>query len=176
MSYLLLTIALAFGVTACGGDDSSGGGGSANAADTKKATVALTDGLKAHADGDLTKATKQYNQTLELDPGNKFAYYNLALIDEARSNYGLAEQRYRSALKSDPKYGPALFNLAILRTGADPKEAVSLYQRAVKANPKDASAWLNLGLLQRASGQKAEGNKSVQKAIALNPKLKDPAA
>ena len=68
-----------------------------------------------------------------------------------------------------------MFNLAILRTGPDPKEATALYQRAVKANPKDASAWLNLGLLLRASGQKAAGNVAVLKALALNPKLKDPA-
>ena len=109
------------------------------------------------------------------DAKNKFAFYNLALIDEASGNYGLAEQKYRSALVSDPAYEPALFNLAILRTGPDPKEATALYQRAVKSNPKDAAAWLNLGLLQRASGDKPGGNASVLKAIALNPKLKDPA-
>lgn len=174
VSYLLLTLALAFAATACGGDDKADGS-SANATGTKKATATLNEGLKAHADGDLTRATEFYNETLKLDSSNKFAYYNLALIDEARSNYGLAEQKYREALKSDPEYGPALFNLAILRTGPDPSEAISLYERALKANPKDASAWLNLGLLQRASGQKAEGDESVRKAIVLNPRLKDPA-
>jgi len=169
-----VTIALALGATACGGDSS--GGDSSSASDTKQAATALDAGLKAHADGDLTAATAAYKKTLKYDAKNKFAFYNLALIDEASGNYGLAEQKYRSALESDPKYEPALFNLAILRTGPAPKEAMSLYQRAVKSNPKDAAAWLNLGLLLRASGAKAEGNRSVLKAIALNPKLKDPAA
>ena len=169
-----VTVALALGATACGGDSS--GGDSSSAPDSKKATTELNAGLKAHAKGDLNGAAASYKKTLEYDPANKFAFYNLALIDEAGGNYGLAEQKYRAALDSDPKYEPALFNLAILRTGPAPKEATSLYQRAVESNPKDASAWLNLGLLLRASGVKAQGNKAVLKAIALNPKLKDPAA
>ena len=168
-----VTVALALGATACGGDSS--GGDSSSAPDAKKATTALNAGLKAHAKGDLNGATASYKKTLEYDPANKFAFYNLALIDEAGGNYGLAEQKYRAALETDPKYEPALFNLAILRTGPAPKEATSLYQRAVQSNPKDASAWLNLGLLQRASGDKAQGNNSVLKAVALNHKLKDPA-
>lgn len=169
-----VTVALALGATACGGSDSSSGD-SSSAPETKKAATALDAGLKAHADGDLTAASAAYEKTLKYDAKNKFAFYNLALIDEASGNYGLAEKKYRSALKSDPAYEPALFNLAILRTGPNPKEATSLYQRAVKANPKDASAWLNLGLLLRASGNTPEGNKAILRAIALNPELKDPA-
>jgi tetratricopeptide (TPR) repeat protein len=170
-----VTVALALGATACGGSDGSGTGDSSSAPDAKQAKTALAVGLKAHAAGDLTAASDAYKKTLKFDPANKFAFYNLALIDAAGGNYGLAEAKYRSALKTDPAYEPALFNLAILRTGPAPKEAISLYRRAVKSNPKDASAWLNLGLLLRASGDKAQGNKSVQKAIALNHKLKDPA-
>jgi tetratricopeptide (TPR) repeat protein len=51
---------------------------------------------------------------------------------------------------------------------------MALYERAITADPKAAGAWFNLGLLQRANGQVSAGNKSVQKAIALNPNLKDP--
>jgi Tfp pilus assembly protein PilF len=172
---IAVTVALVLGATGCGGSDSGGDGSSSTAPDTKKAATALDAGLKAHADGDLTAASTAYKKTLKYDPKNKFAFYNLALIDEAGGNYGLAEQKYRAALDSDPKYEPALFNLAILRTGPDPKEATALYQKAVAANPKDAAAWLNLGLLLRAGGQQEEGTKAVLKAIGLNPKLKDPA-
>jgi tetratricopeptide (TPR) repeat protein len=173
---VVLAAALTLGATACSGNDSSTKSSSSSTApDPQKAKAALNAGLKAHAAGDLTTAAADYKKTLKYDPNNKFALYNLALIDEAAGNYGLAEQKYGAALKSDPAYEPALFNLAILRTGRDPKEAISLYKRAVTANKKDASAWLNLGLLLRAAGNKAEGNKAVIRAIALNPKLKDPA-
>jgi tetratricopeptide (TPR) repeat protein len=165
------------GVTACSGSG-SGDNDSASATvapDAKKAQTALDAGLKAQTAGDLTAAAASYNETLKYDATNKYAFYNLALIDEASSNYGLAEEKYRSAIKSDRKYEPALFNLAILRTGADPKEAISLYTRAVAADKKDAAAWLNLGLLLRTDGQERAGDKDVLRAIALNPDLKDPA-
>jgi tetratricopeptide (TPR) repeat protein len=172
---VVLTSALALGVSACSGSDSSSSGASSAASpDAKKAATALDAGLKAHSKGDLTTAAADYKKTLSYDPKNKFAFYNLALIDAASGNYGLAEQKYRSALNTDPAYEPALFNLAILRTSRDPKEAIRLYKRAVASNRKDAAAWLNLGLLLRAGGQVAEGDKAVRRAIALNPRLKDP--
>jgi tetratricopeptide (TPR) repeat protein len=172
---VVLATVLAFGATACSGDspgkDTSS---SSTSSDKQKARTALDAGLQAHSTGDLTTAAADYRKTLKYDPANKFALYNLALIDEASGNYGLAEQKYRLALQADAEYEPALFNLAILRTGRDPEEATALYKKAVAANPKDASAWLNLGLLQRAAGDATEGNKSVSHAIGLNPKLKDP--
>ena len=174
---LALTAVLALGVTACSGDEApqESDAASSPAPDAKKATTALNAGLELHAAGDLTAAAKKYDETLTYDPENKFAFYNLALIDEAAGNYGLAEDKYRAALESDPAYEPALFNLAILVTSSDPDEAIELYQRAVKAEKKDAAAWLNLGLLLRAAGQEVEGDKAVLRAIGLNPELVDPA-
>lgn len=173
-----LVSVVALGASACSGDDSQPDASDSTVApDAKKAKEALDAGLKAHAAGDLTKATQLYNTTLEYDETNQYAFYNLALIDEANGNYGLAEDNYRAALETDAKYEPALFNLAILRTASDdPKEAIALYERAVAADKKDAAAWLNLGLLQRESGQVSEGNENVLRALALDPSLEDPAA
>jgi tetratricopeptide (TPR) repeat protein len=175
-----LTSVLALGASACAGGTGTNGGASgghssaAPAHDAKKATTALNAGLKAHSAGNLTRAAADYKKVLTYDPSNKFAFYNLALIDEASGNYGLAQDKYRAALKTDPAYEPALFNLAILRTGTDPKEAITLYKSAVAADKKDAAAWLNLGLLLRAAGQTREGDRAVLRAVSLNPKLKDP--
>ena len=174
ISALAITSVIALGVTACSGDDDPSSNSSV-APDAKKASAAVETGLKAHSAGDIAAATDAYNEALKYDPTNKFAFYNLALIDESQSNYGLAEEKYRAALKTDPAYHPALFNLAILVTGSDAQEAITLYQSAVAANKKDSAAWLNLGLLLRSEGQKRAGNEAVLRAIALNPKLKDPA-
>jgi tetratricopeptide (TPR) repeat protein len=172
---LVVPTVLLLGVTGCsGGTPAASKASAAVAPNAKLASAALDAGLKAHAAGDLAAAVTDYNKTLKYDATNKFAFYNLALIDEGNSNYGLAEANYRSALKKDSAYEPALFNLAILRTGPDAKEAISLYKRAVAADKKDAAAWLNLGLLLRAHGQKSAGDKDVLRAIALNPKLVDP--
>lgn len=171
---LALTSVLALSVAACSGSDPAAQSAKV-APNAKTASTALDAGLKAHAAGHLTTAVADYNKTLKYDATNKFAFYNLALIDEGHSNYGLAEAKYRSALKTDPAYEPALFNLAILRTGPDATEAISLYERAVAANSKDAAAWLNLGLLLRTNGKNAAGDKDVLRAIGLNSKLVDPA-
>ena len=167
----LVLLALVFTLSSCGNSDTSG----TVAPDAKKASTALNAGLKAHAAKNLTLASTDYQEALKYDHKNKFALYNLGLIDAANGNYGLAEDRYRIVLGLDPKYGPALFNLAILRTArGDSKEAIKLYSLAVAADSKSAAAWLNLGLLQRANGARNAGNRSVLKAISLNPKLKDP--
>jgi tetratricopeptide (TPR) repeat protein len=176
VSSFALAAALAFGATACSGDDGDKGASSSAEPDTKKAAAAVEAGLEAHSAGDLKAATVDYNKALEYEPTNKFAFYNLALIDVSNSNYGLAEDNYRSAIKTDAEYEPALFNLAILRTSSDPAEAISLYNRAVAVDKSDAAAWLNRGLLLRDQGRMTAGNKSVLRAIALNPKLKDPKA
>src|SRR4051794_31597889 len=172
---LAVVALLSFGLVACSSPSSDATSTSGASADAQAAAAALDAGLKAHAAGDLAGATAQYNKVLSLDKTNKYALYNLALIDEANGNYGLAQEKYRAALATDPSYEPALFNLAILRTSADPKEAIALYQRAVAADPKDAAALFNLGLLQRSNGDKETGDKNVLLAIAMNPKLKDPA-
>ena len=175
---IALVSVLALGATACSGDDEPGGAaGSTVAPDAKKALTSLNAGLEAHAAGDLEQASEDYNAALEYEPTNQFAFYNLALIDEANGNYGLAEDNYRSALETDAEYEPALFNLAILRTASgDPEEAIELYERAVAADKKDAAAWLNLGLLLREQGQERTGTEYVLRAIALDPSLEDPSA
>ncbi len=174
ISALAITSVLALGVTACSGDDNPSSS-SSTAPDAKKAAAAVESGLEAHSAGDITTATADYNEALKYDATNKFAFYNLALIDASASNYGLAEEKYRAALKTDPAYQPALFNLAILLTERAPDEAIGLYEDAVAADKKNAAAWLNLGLLLRGEGQVRAGNEAVIRAIALNPELKDPA-
>jgi tetratricopeptide (TPR) repeat protein len=145
--------------------------------DSKKAATELQTGLQAQGKGDLDTAAKHYQEALKYDTKNKYAFYDLALIDAARSNYGEAEKKYRVVLGIDPAYAPALFNLAILlKNQGNTTEATSLYRRLLTADPKNASAHMNLGLLLREAGQKAEGDAEVKQAITLNPRLTDPAA
>ena len=66
--------------------------------DPKKASAELSTGLKAQAAGTLSDAAQHYNEALKYDPKNKFALYDLALIDAADSNYGEAANKYRAVL------------------------------------------------------------------------------
>ena len=89
-----------------------------------------------------------------------------------------AEGKYRVVIKLDPLFEPALYNLGVILGASESRAvvAIDLYRRAIGARPTAAEAHFNLALLLRGQGKKAEGAAEMSKALALNPKLKDPAA
>jgi tetratricopeptide (TPR) repeat protein len=152
-------------------------GDSDSKSSAKSINATLNAGLAAQAKGDLAEARKQYEKVLTMDSKNKYALYDLAVIDYGQSNVGLAEQRYLKVLQIDAKYEPALYNLAVLyQAKGDTNKALPFYQRAVQANPNDPNAHFNLALILRAIHYKADGDAQMKIALRLNPKLKDPAA
>jgi tetratricopeptide (TPR) repeat protein len=140
--------------------------------DADQAATALAAGLKAHAAGRLQEAEADYRKVLIYDPRNKFAYYNLGLIDETQGDAGSAESNYRIALTIDPDFVPALFNLAILRTSADSaREAIDLYKHVIQVDASYAAAHLNLGFLLVDDGQAKKGKAELAIAVGLDPTL-----
>jgi len=135
------------------------------------AADALARGLKAHTAGNLAEASKDYHDVLAHDPNNKFAYFDLGVIDQAAGRNAEAEGNYRSALKTDPDFEPALFNLAILRTAIDINEAISLYRHAAAVSPNEATVHLNLGFALRQAGDVAAGEAELARAVQLDPAL-----
>jgi tetratricopeptide (TPR) repeat protein len=146
-----------------------GGSGGDSAAD------ALNRGLAAHAAGKLDDAVTAYFQTLEKDPKNKFALYNLGEIAQRQNRLVAAEAYYRLALEQDPKMESALFNLAIVRTNVGATaDAVALYKQVIAVNANNAAAHFNLGLLYRQLGQTADAQQELATAQRLDPKLVAP--
>jgi tetratricopeptide (TPR) repeat protein len=161
---LLVAGALALG--ACGGDDGDAVSGG------KQAGTLLNEGLQAQIQGDSEKAADLFNQVIDADPRNKFAYYNLGFIAQQGGEDAEAESQYRLAISVDANYAPALYNLAILRDEAGARdEAIELYRRATTADPEFAEAFLNLGLALRAAGNAAEAQEALDNAVRLKPEL-----
>lgn len=133
----------------------------------------LVGGLQAHFSGDIEKARENYEKILEADPTNKFALYNLGLIEQQADRLETAESFYRRALATDPHFAPALFNLAIIRSASAPQEAADLYQRVIAQNPNDAAAHLNLGFVLVSLGRVEEAQSEFVRAVELDPRLAD---
>ena len=151
------------------------GGGAKGESDL--ASDALNRGLKAHNAGNLAEARTAYFETLFHDRTNKFAYFNLGQIAQTEKKNAIAEGYYRSALEADPRFGPALFNLAIIRNDLGFKqEAADLYRRDIQADPNNAAAYFNLALILRELGQTAEANQMFARAQQLDPRLVPPPA
>ena len=164
-------ILLAFGLAGCSGDG-----------EREQADEILQQGLAAQAAGDFVTAVESYLRVIQLDPQNKFAYYNLGVIDQGQGDLEGAESHYRTTLGLDPDFVPALFNLAIVRTEAgSADEAVTLYEHLIEvtpietASPEDirlvAAAHLNLGFLLIEQGHERRGQKELDEAVRLDPTL-----
>lgn len=139
------------------------------------ASDALARGLEAHNQGRLDEATAAYRAVLAHDPNNKYAFYNLGVIDQFAGRATAAESNYRLALSIDPDYAPAAYNLAIIRTAAgSTDEAIDLYKRAVGSQPGWAAAHWNLGLMLRAAGQSQAAEAELARAQQLDPTLRVP--
>lgn len=156
-----LTATLALGA-GCGSQDKT---------EAQSAAQALDQGLKAHGEGRLDDAEKLYREVLVLDPSNKWAYYNLGVIEQSRGQAVMAEANYRQALAVDQNFGIAIYNLAVLLTGSNPQEALRLYRQLIEIEPDSAVGHLNLGFLLISLGQEQEGRAELNKAVALDPAL-----
>ena len=160
-----LLVAVLAALAACGG------GSSGTQSSAQLAANDVNAGLSAQAAGRLADAATDYKNAITHDPHNKYAYYDLALVQQLLGQAAAAEQNYRAALQLDPNLAPALFNLAILRTTPSPAEAEQLYRHVISLQPKDAATHLNLGFLLRSEGRAAEGTTELQTAVSLDPTL-----
>ena len=92
-------------------------------------------GLQAEVQGDYATAQAKFEDLLKVDPSNKFANYNLGYIAQTvDKNNASAAKYYAAAIKTDPQYGPALYNLAIIKT-ANGDKAGANKMRAMAERP-----------------------------------------
>lgn len=77
---------------------------------------------------DLDEATRLL-EPLASDGGDALVLYNLGLVAQKRGKYNNARSRYLAALKADPSYNPARFNLAVLTWEAGVKDEAQHHAR-----------------------------------------------
>ena len=117
-------------------------------------------------------------EPLAVDGRDALVLYNLGLIAQRRGTYNPARSRYLAALKADPSYAPARYNLALLTGDAGIKEEAQ--HHALKfielspGDPRGAELRTRVGLdLQPApAGPMLPGTVSPEPAPAPKPAVK----
>jgi tetratricopeptide (TPR) repeat protein len=161
-----LAAALLIAITAC-----SSSATKSPSTTLKPADKLLQQGLAAQNAGRISEAKQDYLAVIHIDPANKIAYYDLGVIYQRQNDATNAAVYYQKALLADPKYKPALFNLAVLDASTAPQTAIALYRQLLVLNANDANVHFNLGLLLRTTNQAVEGNAEIATALKLDPGL-----
>lgn len=137
---------------------------------TNSASELIAAGIEVEKSGDIATAFDYYQAAIARDGDDKFAHFDAGHIWQTWGNAVKAEAEYDAALRLDPDFPSALYNLAVLKSAGDPQAAVDLYRRVIAVQPDNASALFNLGVLLYQAGDPS-GTQLVRDAIALQPRL-----
>jgi tetratricopeptide (TPR) repeat protein len=133
-------------------------------------------GLKAFQAGDWDKAASYFEDSVEDNPNDADAYFNLGAAQEKAGQLDKAETSYMAAQKIAPNHVPSVLNLGRLyQLRGDGDLALSLYEDAVKRTEGEAQAQV-LAQLSAALRLKKKWDRSeevVRRALALSPDLLD---
>jgi tetratricopeptide (TPR) repeat protein len=81
----------------------------------------------------------------------------------------LAEREFQMALKLDPSYEEAYFNLALLKVEQDEGEAARLLEKAIEFDPKYTEAHQQLGILRQKVGNTLAAEYHFRRCLELDP-------
>src|SRR5271167_625143 len=127
-------------------------------------------GLVADGTGQYREAATEYQQALELEPGNEDAYVGLALAYEHQGTINEAEQSYQRAIEAHPN-SPYSYNslgtFYLRREEYD--KAVQMFQKVIAMAPEGYGAYVNLGATYNGMGQYDKSVESLRKSISLRP-------
>lgn len=166
----LAALVVAAALPACGATHTrSRGTAAAGRASTVNAL--LRQGIAQAEANQLTQAATTFADVLAVSPTNKYALYNLGVIDQERHNPSAAVTRYDQALNADNKYTPAMYNKALILEMHNPGESLALYQRIVHLNPRASTAYLRMAIVYAKQRKLPQAKQARARAIALDPSL-----
>jgi len=122
---------------------------------------------------DIKDAHDTYRDAVSLAP--KDAALNTAWGELFLSTYNNPEafKSFEDALAIDPKYGPAVLNMAFTLADEDPPKANAAALKALEINPSDVRAQVFLADQAVDNGKRDEARKLLEKALEINPSSLD---
>jgi Flp pilus assembly protein TadD len=139
------------------------------------AIVAALTGVTWHQIGYWGDTRTLFTHALAVDPDNAFAHAQLGYLDKVDGQLGTARWHYEQAVRLDPGYGDATYNLANMELPTDPASAAEHYRMTLAARPHDPRAENNLGVaLSHDPAHAAEAAQMFRAAAADDPGWADP--
>jgi len=130
----------------------------------------IKQALKSHSEGNITEATKYYQNLINQGFHDHRVYSNLGIILKDIGKLKEAELSARKAIKLKPDFANAHLNLGlILNDIGKLKEAELSTRKAIKLKPNFAQAFTNLGIILKNIGKLKEAELSHRKAIEIKP-------
>ena len=121
--------------------------------------------------GNMERARTSLNKALEIDSRSVEAHVLLAVLNAAESEWGVAEQHFKTALSIDPRDAMALNNYgSFLYSRGRYEEAVKYLTILVRDTDYRArsQAYENLGLAQLKVNEKEAARESFSRALQLS--------
>lgn len=138
--------------------------------DPRNADVKLFLGKLQGQQGDTAAALELIEQSIKLNPGNKWAYVNKAGAQAERSDLPNALATAQALTARFPGWSIGYNLQASLLDAMDREaEALDAYEMAARAKPASALILTNLGNLQRRLGRLADARRSYEAALRLQP-------
>lgn len=101
------------------------------------------EGALAEAEGDVPRAAKYYERSIELEPRHAAALFRLGFLNDLQGNDQEAIGFYERCLKYPPVGKGVLYNLGVLYEDNDMYDkAADCFRRLAKADPRDERAKL----------------------------------
>src|SRR3989442_4434681 len=113
---------------------------------------------------DADGAKREAEKSLVQDPNRPHPHYLLGLIARAQNRFEEAIAEFQKVLKMDPDDVGSNINVGqIFAQQRRYAEAIAAFRKAIEAEPYNETALYNLGILLTSTGNRAEGQRVLQK-------------
>ncbi|KAG9138426.1 hypothetical protein Leryth_012718 [Lithospermum erythrorhizon] len=145
--------------------------------DPQNACALTHCGILYKDEGLLVEAAESYQKALQADSAYKLAAECLAIVlTDLGTSLKLAGnthegiQKYYEAIKVDPHYAPAYYNLGVVYSEMMQYDlALSCYEKAALERPMYAEAYCNMGVIYKNRGDLESAIACYERCLAVSP-------
>jgi superkiller protein 3 len=133
-------------------------------------TTLITYGNKFHSEEEYSIAIQYYDEAIELDPNNFYAWYYKGLSFTASEKSKKAIEAYNKAIELDPNNFYTWYYKGLSFTGLkEYKKAIEAYNKAIELDPNNSEVWSYKGLSLAGLKEYKKAIEACDKAIELDP-------